>query len=197
MNDARPLFDPGFTEHLPHITDALAPAVSDLPAGGGHWVFYGSQPLGLARQGSDLNALLLLDDFRGVPHRRDGRWAMVPVTIHVLSRDQFTADGVEGRYGGYFALKLLAPFMSCRASDAALLGRTTAGFLGPFAEAVADRWYRPARTSDQLLAPRPPGFSSTSTRTRRPTWRGSGVTPSCPYGPGGTSARSALARSRW
>ncbi|WP_143532046.1 hypothetical protein [Saccharothrix sp. ALI-22-I] len=152
MNDVRPLFDPGFTERLPQITAALAPAVSDLPPGGRHWVFYGSRPLGLARQGSDLNALLLLDDFRGAPHRRDGRWATVPVTIHVLSRDQFTADGHERRYGGYFALKLLAPFMSSRASDDELLSRTTAGFLGPFAEAVADRWYRPAWSADQLLA---------------------------------------------
>jgi hypothetical protein len=152
VNDIRPLFDPAFTVRLPHITTALAPAVTDLPAGGRHWVFYGSQPLGLARQGSDLNTLLLLDDFRGTPHRRDGRWGAVPVTIHVLSREQFIADGHERRYGGYFALTLFAPFTSDRASADALLSRTTAGFLGPFAEAVADRWYQPDWATDQLLA---------------------------------------------
>jgi len=145
--------DPCFVERVPAAVAALSPTVADVPTANRQWVFYGSVPIGASGDGSDLDAMLL---YQGeppmAPHRRSVTWGSVPVTLYVLSYDCLFEDGAQRRFGGYFSLKLLRPYVSDRPTLDGGLAELTARFLGPFSEALAASCPRSSWDADELLA---------------------------------------------
>ncbi|GAA4896176.1 hypothetical protein [Streptomonospora salina] len=115
-------------------------------------MFYGSRPLGTQKPGSDLDALLVLDETNQLPHRRSATWRQIPVTVYVLARADLYSDGSDRGYGGYFALKLFGPFVTDSPSEEPALRTLVADFLAPLGHAVAKRWGQSVWTADQLLA---------------------------------------------
>jgi hypothetical protein len=151
----RPIDDaitPGFVAQIPEVIAALSGTVQDVASSGRWWVFYGSMPLGADHEDSDLDALLLHDQPNLRPHRRAAAWNRRPVTVYVLSRDDLVDDGQRRRFGGYYALKLLSPFVADQRDVEDDLAGTSAGFLGPWANLVVAQRPDAAWSGDQLLA---------------------------------------------
>jgi hypothetical protein len=152
VNETTDVFDGGFISQMSAIMTELSAVVADIPLGCKQWVFYGSQPLGVARPDSDLDALLLHESNHVPPHRRSAMWHDVPVTIYVVSWHDLAQDGASRRFGGYFSLKLFSPFITNAPERAAILAGTTARFLAPFSYTLADGWKNSRWTVDQLVA---------------------------------------------
>lgn len=144
---------PGFVSQIPEVIATLSGTVQDVTRSGRRWVFYGSVPLGADHKDSDLDALLLHDQPDLQPHRRTAAWNRRPVTVYVLSWNDLVDDGRRRRFGGYYALKLLSPFVADQRDVEDTLAGLPAGFLGPWSHMVAAQQSDAAHwSSDQLLA---------------------------------------------
>ena len=102
VSETTDVFDAGFISQMSAIMTELSAVVADIPLGRKQWVFYGSQPLGVARPDSDLDALLLHESNHVPPHRRSAMWHEVPVTIYG-SPDVNVGQVACGMAGGWRA----------------------------------------------------------------------------------------------
>ncbi|NJQ07907.1 hypothetical protein [Streptomyces lonarensis] len=146
--------DADVLDRLPEFVAAVSPRMADLPEVGRTWVVHGGAPLGGARPGGGIDALLLLPGpvDAPTPHRRSVRWGRTPVTVHVLTFGDLADDGAPRRFGGYFSLRLFTPFVAEGAIPAPALAMATARFLGPLARAVTVRGVPGPWNADQILA---------------------------------------------
>lgn len=119
----------------------------------GFWMCYGSFVLNQQTEHSDLDLLYIHKNEDSV-QRLQFQFEGYPVTVYSVSEKDFASDGIERRYGGYFAGKVLNPNVLFYATEADrdLLLRTSAEFIAPFSAAMADKIKRIQSTSENVLA---------------------------------------------
>ena len=143
------VLDPAFLSRVDDIIAGLTPVVSPVGGTDVQWIFYGSQVAGTSTSTSDLDVMALHDRPEVPPCRISASFGVVPVTVYALSRGDLLADGRDRSFGGYFALKLLEPFVCRPRTGDAVAMQALTHFLAPFTASWAPA---AARTSDQLLA---------------------------------------------
>lgn len=121
-------------EHTQYQRLGLPPGVS------GFWVVYGSFILNSQTARSDVDCLFI-HTAQQAPARVQSHFEGRPVTIYTINRNDFANDGIDRRYGGYFAGKPLNPHVifSSKPEDRDLVLRTAGGFIAPFAAYVSRR----------------------------------------------------------
>jgi hypothetical protein len=120
------------------IADAVACYKKEVGAkegDGSFWVVYGSFALTEQHPGSDMDVLFVHNQTGRPPARIQSAFQQYPVTIYSISRIDLESDGEARRFGGYFSLKLLNPFVTLGAQNGDLewLLKIAGGFIGPFA----------------------------------------------------------------
>jgi predicted nucleotidyltransferase len=129
---------------LAELLGSQVPIGDDVPR---QWVFYGSRVSGLAGTDSDYDVLLVHADQTLSPVRLAAVVDGLPATVYALSEQDLEDDAKSRKYGGYFALKLFAPFLVYPSGRERCLLELPATFLGPFLDRSES-----LRTRKQVLA---------------------------------------------
>lgn len=117
------------------------------------WVCYGSFVLNQQTLESDLDLLCIHTKPTAVK-RIQSSFEGHPVTIYSLNRNDFTSDGDQKTFGGYFGGKVLNPHVMFWASqkDRDMVMEIGGAFIGPFAAAMAKKQERGVATRTNLAA---------------------------------------------
>lgn len=134
-------------------TAHLASEISVKGKGKGFWVCYGSFVLNQQTPESDLD-LLYIHTQQTAVRRLQSSFEGYPVTIYLLSKNDFVSDGRQRTFGGYFSGKVLNPHVMFLASqkDKGMVAEVGGAFIGSFAAAMAAKQGRDIATKANIAA---------------------------------------------
>jgi hypothetical protein len=121
-------------EFIQKATEALSRYVTRDHTTEGFWVNYGSFVINAQQPQSDID-FLYVHKGTGSVQRLSATFEGYPVTIYQLTERDLYRDGEEAKYGGYFAGKLLNPFVVISEDPLCtrIVMKTAGAFIGPFA----------------------------------------------------------------